>query len=203
MLTNLLEASKDWVGWLDKGDAVDVIFLDMTRAFDVMPHDKLINKLVQLNVNPLVINWIAGYLTSRSQVVRVGDVYSDEACVTSGVPQGSIIGPTLFKIFVSDVHLNLRSGNKLLADDIKVYNTAANSSVLQADLNILARWSVSNGVAFNPTKCVVLRMHRSFKHSVKVDYTLNDTVLSNVESARDLGVIHDAQLYAIIKTPRH
>ena len=123
--THLLECCLDWNIALRSKKAVDIIYLDFAKAFDSVVHKKLIAKLTRYGVNAILVKWIESFLVGRFQYVRIGSSKSKCCPVLSGVPQGSILGPVLFIIFVNDISQSWSSTGvriKLFADDTKLYN---------------------------------------------------------------------------------
>uniref|UniRef100_A0A8R1DW20 Reverse transcriptase domain-containing protein n=1 Tax=Caenorhabditis japonica TaxID=281687 RepID=A0A8R1DW20_CAEJA len=119
----MLEAVNDWTESIDEGAQVDVIYLDYAKAFDRVPHDILLGKLVDANLNPNLIKWIRSYLSNRTFSVKVNNESSTPKHAQCGVPQGAVLPPILFGIFVKEIPSILPSGIrcKQFADDIKIY----------------------------------------------------------------------------------
>lgn len=141
--TQLLELTHDLAVALDKGFSVDCLFLDFKKAFDVVPHSLLIEKLEMYNVNSMVVSWIKEYLNLRKQKVVLNGKTSREIDVSSGVPQGSVIGPLLFLIYINDICSGISSQIRLFADDCVLYRVIHNThdcSVLQNDLEKISEW---------------------------------------------------------------
>ena len=168
----------------------DVVYLDLRKAFDTVPHDKLLTKLWSMGVTDRIWLWFSAYLTSRFQCVRINGHLSGHLPVTSGVPQGSILGPLLFLIFINDLPSVVTSAKLLLyADDTKCIKSLSNQSdslKLQNDLDSLYQWSVSN-ISFNLVKTILLRFspHQS---PFPTDYFLDNQLIVHSDSCRDLGV---------------
>lgn len=125
----------------DNGESLDVVYLDFRKAFDSVPHERLLIKLSAYGIEGELLQWIKGFLSQRTQRVRVGKSYSEETKVLNGIPQGSILGPVLFTIFINDLPDNICSNCKIYADDTKIYNNSNNKDILQADLYTLQQWS--------------------------------------------------------------
>ena len=119
----LLKVADDWVKSLDEGHQVDIIYTDFEKAFDKVPHRRLISKLYTYGLNEQLIHWIKAFLFSRSQRVKINGVLSGLKPVLSGIPQGSVLGPLLFVIFINDLPLVCEDLSKmfLFADDAKLY----------------------------------------------------------------------------------
>ena len=139
-LTNLLEAFESWTRLLDEGYEVDVIYLDYSKAFDSVSHKGLLTKLKFYEISGELYSWIESFLSGRKMRVQVGCVLSDWEDVLSGVPQGSILGPLLFVLFVNDLPDWVSSRILMFADDTKIWSRISNlaeSAMLQKDLNCL------------------------------------------------------------------
>ena len=152
-LTNLLEMMEYWTEILDEGDGIDVAYLDFKKAFDLVSHQHLLYKMSKYGITNQTLNWIRAFLHQRSQRVVIRGSTSESFEVTSGVPQGSVLGPILFLIFINDLPLEIISPLSLFADDSKVFSRivadknkkkgqAENGNVLlQKDLNSIASWA--------------------------------------------------------------
>ena len=138
--------------------------------------------------------WIGSFLTDRRQRVRVEGALSDWTAVTSGIPQGSVLGPTLFLIFINDLPSVVSSTTALFADDSKVYNpvsTAEEVKAIQKDMDSLYKWSTKWQLPFNKGKCKAMHFGRN---NPKAIYKIGDTTVGEVESEKDLGVTIDNNL---------
>lgn len=176
------------INWVDNGSPVDVIYLDFKKAFDKVPHNRLMLKVKGCGITGDIANWVKTWLENRKQRVVIGDSFSDWKSVLSGVPQGSVLGPLLFVIFINDLDNNI--ANKLLkfADDAKLFgkvNTDRNIDSLRSDLNELYQWSADWGMIFNVDKCKV--MHIGPKNK-QVHFKINDQQLVTVDEEKDLGI---------------
>ena len=192
--SQLLSCMEDWTKAIEQGQQVDVAYLDFAKAFDSVPHKRMIQKLQNYGVGGNLLRWLEAFISDRRQRVRVNGAFSEWASVTSGVPQGSVLGPTLFVIFVNDLPSDLDSGVRLFADDAKVYSnvsTALGCATLQGDLAKLERWSTDWLLKFNVSKCSILHLGaRNPKHS----YTMLGQELSGLSLEKDLGVLVDKDL---------
>lgn len=175
---------------LDCNQQTDAIFLDFAKAFDKVSHQLLLFKLSSLNINPNVLNWIAAFLRNRSQSVFVNECVSNPLPVTSGVPQGSVLGPLLFLIYINDLPLHVSCHIRMFADDCVIYRTITNPSeqqALQHDLNSIQAWCDHWLMTLNPTKCKSLSFSRR-QNPLTFPYTLGNVDLDRVESYKYLGV---------------
>ena len=116
--SQLIETVHDWMMPLDNKTQTDAILLDFAKAFDKVPHKRLLSKLTSYGITGNTHNWITSFLSNRKQRVSV---LSDTTDVTSGVPQGSVLGPILFLLYVNDINENVQSSIRLFADDSIIY----------------------------------------------------------------------------------
>lgn len=141
----LLKVFNDWSLAVDSGLSVDTIYLDLQKAFDTVPHKRLLLKLKKIGVAGNVLKWIENFLSDRKQRVTINGAKSDWTNVTSGVPQGSVLGPLLFIIYINDLPNNVKAHCKLFADDAKLYKEIAgikDFKDIQEDLYELCRWTI-------------------------------------------------------------
>ena len=130
--------------------------LDFQKAFDSVPHQRLIQKLTSFGINGKILQWINDFLWNRTQQVLLNGQKSSTTCVTSGVPKGSVLGPVLFTLFVNDIPSMVSSPTFMFADDTKIFRCVGSNddhSALQNDLNLLYEWSVRWQLNFNISKC--------------------------------------------------
>ena len=140
--TQLLEVLDAWTRELECGNPVDVVYLDFQKAFDSVPHLRLLSKLRSYGITGKLLDWIASFLTGRKQQVVLEGHRSDWSDVASGVPQGSVLGPLLFLVYVNDLPDIIQCGIKLFADDTKMYTSVSSTddaALLQSDLVALTR----------------------------------------------------------------
>ncbi|KAF7254462.1 Myotubularin-related protein 5 [Varanus komodoensis] len=154
--TNLVEFYDKVPRWLYGGDAVDVVYLDFSKAFDKVPHDILVEKLRSFGIHQSTVWWTRAWLTDQKQKVTISRESSGWWPVTSGVPQGSVLGPILFKLFINDMEEGVNSLLIKFADDTKtgaVATTVEQVLQIQEDLDSLWKWAGDNRMAFNVDKC--------------------------------------------------
>ena len=175
---------------LDNKVCTDVIYLDFRKAFDSVPHDKLLMKLWNMGISGDLWMWFRSYLNGRQQVVSINNHLSEPLPVHSGVPQGSILGPLLFLIFINELPTIVQSTKLLLfADDTKCYSASSlnGPALLQADVDHLYQWSISN-ISFNTSKSAFLRFGPP-GHADSPVYFANGQPLPQSTTHRDLGVL--------------
>ena len=173
-----------------KGSQVDVAIMDFSKAFDVVDHRRLLHKLDYYGIRQNTLLWIKAFLANRTQRVVVDGAISSEATVDSGVPQGSVLGPLLFLLYINDLPSSVHSNVRLFADDCIIYRvirSAADSQVLQEDLNRLGEWEKKWRMSFNVDKCHIMHISKGRK-TVMTSYTLHNLPLSVVKQATYLGV---------------
>ena len=194
-MTQLLEVMEDFNNFIDNHDDIDVIYLDFRKAFDSVPHERLALKLQEHGFTGKLLQWIRDFLANRSQRVRVGNDFSEKGKVLSGIPQGSILGPVLFTVFINDLPDNIESICKVFADDTKIYDSPKNNTIIQNDLCKLEEWSNIWQLYFNTTKCKVLHIGRN---NPELDYKMklgdSHINLTKCDNEKDLGVTFDKLL---------
>ena len=140
----LLKVLDDWTKAIDNGLPVDTLYLDLQKAFDSVPHQRLILKLERLGITGNLLRWIKNFLSERKQRVVLNGISSDWTDVISGVPEGSVLGPILFILYVNDLPDKVNSYCKIFDDDTKLYkeiNTLKDYEDLQDDIYELCRWT--------------------------------------------------------------
>ena len=188
-LTNLTEFLEFVTNQLDHKTPVDAIYLDFSKAFDKVPHKRLLLKLKGIGIKGQLLEWISDWLSNRSQQVQVKGSLSDWAMVKSGVPQGSVLGPILFLIYVNDIDEKVTCNISKFADDTKIYASVPDreaARVMQNDLNKMYEWCKDWQMEFNVGKCKVMHFGKTNKC---IQYFINNTELSSCTSEKDLGVI--------------
>ena len=194
-VTQLLCVMEQFTKLMDTGKTIDVVYLDFKKAFDSVPHERLLLKLSAYGLDGKVLQWIRSFLSDRTQRVRVGTSYSEQAEVTSGIPQGSILGPVLFTIFINDLPDVVNSQCKIFADDTKVYNTSDKKDLLQADLHSLQTWTEKWNLYFNVQKCKVMYIgKKNPKHDYFMKLNNITSKISECDSEKDLGITLDTSL---------
>jgi len=189
--TNLLEYLEYLTSEADKGQAIDVLYLDFAKALDKVPTQRLLKKLKAHGVEGEVYRWMERWLYCRQQRVKVGGKVSAWREVLSGVPQGSVLGPVLFIIFIDDLVKEVRGNQniKLFADDTKVaqvIRNAQDAQDFQESINRLHAWTVRWGMAYNTAKCHIMHIGN---RNEKNKYYMNDSLLATSEQERDIGVL--------------
>ena len=191
-LTNLLETFESWTEDVDKGYSVDVIFLDFQKAFDKVPKKRLLQTLSAYAIEGKVLCWIADFLSDRIMRIIVRGEYSEWVDVISGVPQGSVLGPILFLIYVNDIPEMVNCSINMFADDTKLFRTVKyidDCNILQNDLDTLSQWTNVWLLSFNVDKCKGMHIG---KNKPKLEYTMrteneNKIFIETCEE-KDLGV---------------
>ena len=179
---------------VDNNRIVDAVFFDFSKAFDTVPHDVLISRLHLHGIHGNLLAWISDFLQNRTQKVRVGASFSESLQVTSGVIQGSVLGPTLFNIFVNHIDQSLEFCNILkYADDLRIFSSSSKSpshllelqSRMQRDINNIAAWAASNGMSFNVKKCFFTSFNDIGNSR---SYTIDGSNIEFKACFRDLGL---------------
>lgn len=196
----LLSVTGDWFEVLDKHCEVSTLFFDLTKAFDSIPHSVVLQKLHSVGLSNSLCSWFNSYLCNRYQQVVIDGATSQRILVTSGVPQGSVLGPVLFLVAINDLtHLTFSLGTKLalFADDIVLYRTIActlDFEPVQDDVTMLVDWMDANGLSLNgsKTKFMLLSRKRKSYYSGR-QLWLRDAAIERVFEFKYLGVLvsHD------------
>ena len=185
----------------DQKKQVDLVILDFSKAFDTVPHRKLLHKLKNYGVRGNILRWISSFLMDRHQRVVVEGEVSSKCTVDSGVPQGTVLGPLLFLCHINDLPLSVSSQVRLFADDCLLYreiNSHSDHIALQEDLKSLECWAKQWGMKFNATKCYLMSIHRSKTPSTYL-YSLNNHILQQMQDNPYLG----AQISENLKWTTH
>jgi len=189
----LIDVLDDWTKAYDAGKQIDTIYLDIKKAFDTVPHKRLLHKLEGYGIGGEILEWVADFLKNRRQRVVVKGEESTWENVTSGIPQGSVLGPVLFIIYINDMPDTLKSVCKIFADDSKIYQFVSSPSdqlTLQEDLLSLCDWSEKWLLEFSIPKCKSVN-YGLIKHEYQ--YSMRDSQNNNVDlpscsEEKDLGI---------------
>ena len=197
--TQMIPFVNDLALAMNNKSRVDILYFDFAKAFDSVSHDLILHKLKhRFNIDGTMLKFIKSYLEGRQQQVVVGGAISSSLSVKSGVPQGSILGPLLFVLFINDMFSCISEGTDiaLYADDTKIWRDICSYNdhfILQNDINNLYKWSIENRMTFHPKKCKVLSvtLQRNVLDNLPFNtflYNLNNTIVDYVSSQTDLGV---------------
>ena len=190
--TQMINTLDDIAYSLNSQSDVDIIYFDFAKEFDSVCHEKILEKLkTQFNIDGLMLNFIKAYLKDREQKVVINGKFSNTLQVRSGVPQGSILGPPLFVLFINDIYKQVSCNNNIAlhADDTKIWRKILSENdciQLNQDIAALHKWSIENGMTFHPSKCKVLSVSlRHFMYNIlpfdRFSCELGDCILDYVE----------------------
>jgi hypothetical protein len=199
-VTNLLETLDIITDAVNKGHSVDLILLDFAKAFDKVSHAKLIQKLEAYGVNNILVKWIESFLTGRKQRVIIGDNNSDWEDVTSSVPQGSVLGPLLFIIFINDLPDRVKNECRLYADDSKLIGVIEKDDDvvdIQKDIDSMQNWAQTWQMSFNYDKCKVMHFGKKNKENMYTMELGTGEQPHRIEKSlveRDLGLMLSSDL---------
>ena len=199
-MLQLLKVLDIWTEILDEGGSVDIVYCDFMKAFDKVPHRRLIHKVRQYGITDNILGWIENVLNNRKQVTVINDHKSHTAPVTSGIPQGSVLGPILFVIYINDLPeaVDPSSHIFLFADDTKIFGEIKcdqDHEILQKDIDNMLAWSKNWLLKFHPEKCVMMSMGKnSASNKEEHTYTMEGHNLNYSSCEKDLGVYIDEDL---------
>jgi hypothetical protein len=176
---------------LESNHNADVVYLDLSKAFDKVNHDILLHKLELTGISGKILKWVESFLKNRIQKVVINGASSAPADVQSGVPQGTVLGPVLFIIYMNDLHKVIKNTIlKCFADDSKLIMSIKNPEdrmKLMEDLEAVLKWTVDNSMEFNANKFQLLQHGNN--ENLKHPYTLPDSqVLERSSTVKDLGI---------------
>nr|CAD2171328.1 unnamed protein product [Meloidogyne enterolobii] len=179
-----------------KMDITDIIYIDFAKAFDTVPINILLDKLEKAVKSGKVYTFLKNFISDWTLKIKIGDQLSHNYETFSGVPQGSVLGPLLFIIFINDlpneIHENV--GIKLYADDVKLYVAHKNGierEQLNNALRELEKWTELNGLEISPSKCFALYLG---KNNIKREYIIHGLKVQETECIRDLGILIDSKI---------
>ena len=192
-LSQLLEHQDEILKELEEGNNVDAVYLDFSKAFDKCDHGILLHKIKKLKIKGKLGRWLQNFLEGRKQVVLVDRVKSKWSEIVSGIPQGSVLGPILFLIYISDIGEGLTAQTLVYVDDTKVkqkVNTEEDVENLQRELEKLDKWANDNNMNFNGKKFQVVRYgpNEELKNNTEYFSGVYDEIIERFNSVRDLGV---------------
>ena len=190
--SQLIAVVDDLARNIDVGNQTDLILLDFSKAFDKVNHKSLLKKVRHYGMRNHVYNWLESFLTNRSQQVQIDGSLSEPADVLSGVPQGTVLGPLLFLLYINDLPKYVSTGTevRLFADDSALYRTIKSPQdhiILQNDLDSLQKWEQEWSMHFHPQKCQLLRVTTSHSPSMYT-YNIHSIDIEPTQDAKYLGV---------------
>lgn len=203
-ILQLLEVLDKWSESLDKGEIIEIAYMDFRKAFDTVPHKRLLNKIASYGIEGCLKNWLQDFFTDRKQIVVVNGKNSSPSNIDSGIPQGSVLGPILFVIFINDLPDNITSNIYLFADDTKIFTSwkpEHPDQNLQVDLIKLHQWTEEWLLKFHPDKCKHMEITRQegipppdlYLPITSTDGR-NTAYLERIQEEKDLGITIDNNL---------
>lgn len=198
----LCQVTDDLIRAMDENMATILILLDYSKAFDTINHELMAAKFKYYGFDQIAIKFINSYLCNRRQIVRIGNTLSSSAFLTTGVPQGSILGPLFFVIYTTDILNQINIPHHAYADDTQIYysfkagNTITVQNKINENLHNINKLSIRHNLTLNPKKCMVLYFGRknTLNKLGMIKIVINNETLPIVESAKSLGVIYDSNL---------
>ena len=187
--THLTTVINEWAKLLDNRRQVDTFILDFEKTFDTHSHELLKSKLFNCGIVGKILKWIDSFLCFRQQRVLVNEVKSDWAPVLSGVPKGTVLGPSLFSLYINDISSDTESGIRLFADGCVFYHEIkdeVDTMKLQRDIDRLGSWARKWGMRFQPVKCNMMQLTGKRIKKIHASCTLEGTDLENDKSIKYL-----------------
>ena len=195
-MTALTKMTETWLSEMDQGNLTGTILLDFSKAFDLVSHEILLQKLKIYKFSERTLILLKSYLLDRRQEVRMGKFHSEKRTILAGVPQGSVLGPLLFILYINDLPLSIRNCNiDIFADDATLHKSSNSidniNSNLQVDINNVLQWCKQNSMVLNEAKTkgiLIGTSQRLARCQSKLDVTVNDHKIENSESEKLLGI---------------
>ena len=191
--TQLLATLQDLFTYKDKNIQIDLAVLDFSKAFDTVPHKRMLGKLSHYGIKGPVLRWIGAFLADRTQQVVIEGTHSPPAPVLSGVPQGTVLGPLLFLCHINDLPSVANCQVRLFADDCLMFSSEVDQVSSQRDLTALERWGDTWVMKFNAQKCQIMTIARG-RRRLSHFYTLCGHIPESVQEAKYLGIIVSDEL---------
>lgn len=183
---------------MDSRIQVDTVYTDFRKAFDKVDHQLLMSKIAFNGIRGDLLRWFSSYVSNRTQRVVINGFISSTLSVTSGVPQGSILGPLLFVIFINDINKCFQNSKLLLyADDFKIFRPVRSLQdclLLQEDLDRFSAYCSNNKLQLSINKCCCISFTKN-KTTIMHPYSLNNVTLTRETLVRDLGVLLDDKFH--------
>ena len=187
-----------WTEILDQGGVIDVIYCDFMKAFDKVPHNCLLHKIQSYGICGKLHRWIQSFLLNQQQWVRIQGSYSSWRKVLSGIPQGSVLGPLMFVIYINNLPSKATNSDLyLFADDAKTFKgifCQEDCEKLQQDLDKIQNWTDNSLLRFHPDKCKQMRIGRRDIPCHQYNLGNPPSILPISQQEKDIGVIIDAKL---------
>ena len=183
---------------VDKGEGCDILYLDYSRAFDTVPHERQLKKLLAVGITGKILNWIVNFLHCRQQRIVVEDVCSSWSHVSSEVPQGSVLDPVLVLIYINDLHKCVSCRIRMNADGTKCFskiNCLADEDAFQQNIEKFMSWSCDRQLCFNASKCKVMHIGRENIERIYILASVEGILdLAEVDNTCDLGANFQSNL---------
>ena len=190
-----------WTEMLENDNEIDIIYMDFKKAFDTVPHHRLLKKIQSYGIAGNIYQWIKSFLTHRKQRVSIKGTFSTWEETTSGIPQGSVLGPLLFVIYINDMPEQINSKIFMFADDTKIFteiSTRSDQDMLQEDIKKLDKWSNTWLLEFHPEKCKQMTVTKKNEENNREYHMRGQSnqihKIERTHLEKDLGVNIDSQL---------